>query len=294
MYNCQNRKMKLAFSSNAYMHFSIEDTIRKIAELGYSGIEVLADVPHAWPAGLLEERKQSIREHLEKHNVVISNINAFMMNAVADPRQPYWHPGWTDPDPHYRAIRREHTKRSLQLAKDIGAPNITTEPGGHLTADQTWDEAANIFYEELMPCVELAEELEIELLIEPEPELMIERFDQYTDFIDRIDSPIVGLNFDIGHAYCVSEDPQDWVEKMASHTKHYHFEDIADTRVHQHLIPGHGAVDFEATLAAIQRTGYDGWVTVELYPYIDNPDDAAREAHSYLCNAMNKLGIEVE
>ena len=55
--------MKLAFSSNAYMHFSIEDTIDKIADLGYSGIEILADVPHAWPAGLLEERKLSIRDH---------------------------------------------------------------------------------------------------------------------------------------------------------------------------------------------------------------------------------------
>ena len=286
--------MKLAFSSNAYMHFSIEDTIEKIASLGYTGIEVLADVPHAWPAGLLEERKESIRRSLEKHNLEIANINAFMMNAVADPRQPYWHPGWTDPDPHYRAIRREHTKRALQLAKDIGAPNITTEPGGELTPDQTWDEGADIFYEELMPCIDLACELEIPLLIEPEPELLIERFDEYLKFIDRIDSPWVGLNFDVGHAYCVSEDPQDWIEKMAPHTKHYHFEDIADTRIHQHLIPGHGVIDFEATLPEIEKTGYDGWVTVELYPYIDNPDDAARAAREYLTAVMQKLEIPVQ
>ena len=51
--------MKLAFSSNAYMHFSIEDTIAKIASLGYTGIEILADVPHAWPAGLLPENAKS-------------------------------------------------------------------------------------------------------------------------------------------------------------------------------------------------------------------------------------------
>ena len=100
--------MKLAFSSNAYMHFSIEDTIAKIADLGYTGIEILADVPHAWPSFLLDERKDSIRQSLERAGLEIANINAFMMNAVADPRQPYWHPGWTDPDPHYRAIRREH------------------------------------------------------------------------------------------------------------------------------------------------------------------------------------------
>lgn len=283
--------MELAFSSNAYMHFSIEETIRLIAAAGYRGIEVLADVPHAWPAGLLPERKQSIRDHLQQHGLAIANVNAFMMNAVADPRQPYWYPGWTDLEPNYRAIRREHTKRALHLASEIGATNITTEPGGCLEKGRNWREAANLFYDELMPCIEVAETLGVDLLIEPEPGLLIERFDQYLEFAERIDSPRLGLNFDIGHAYCVAEDPQDWVATMAAHTRHYHFEDIAATRVHQHLIPGHGAIDFAATLKAIHATGYDGWITVELYPYIENPDQAAREARAYLARLSEEAGV---
>ena len=112
--------MRLAYSSNAYQNFSIEETIARIAALGYAGMELLADVPHAWPAGLLEGRKRAIRECLEKHRLAISNVNGFMMNAMADPRQPYWHPSWIEPDPHYRAIRREHTKRTLRLARELG------------------------------------------------------------------------------------------------------------------------------------------------------------------------------
>jgi sugar phosphate isomerase/epimerase len=274
--------MQLAFSSNAYLRFPIDETIARIAALGYRGIEVLADVPHAWPAGLLRVQRDAIRTALDRHGLTISNINAFMMNAVADPRQPYWYPSWIDPDPHYRAIRREHTKRALQLAVDIGAPHITTEPGGPLEPGQTWKSAADVFYEELMPCIEVAEKLDMPLLIEPEPGLLIERFDQYLEFIDRIDSPQIGLNFDIGHAYCVGEDPQDWVARMAPHTRHYHLEDIAATRVHQHLVPGRGAIDFRATINAIRETGYNGWLTVELYPYIDDPDAAAREAREFL------------
>jgi len=274
--------MKLAFSSNAYLNFSIESAIARIAALGYRGIELMADVPHAWPANLLDERKQAIRDSLAKHKLTISNINAFMMNAVADPRQPYWHPSWIEPDPHYRAIRREHTKRALQLARDLGAPHITTEPGGPLAPGQTWQAAADVFYDELMPCIEVAERLEVGLLIEPEPGLLIEKFDQYLEFMNRIDSKRVGLNFDVGHAYCVGEDPQDWVAKMKGHTVHYHLEDIAATRAHAHLVPGRGAIDFPATIAAIRKAGYEGWLTVELYPYIENPDDAAREAKSFL------------
>jgi sugar phosphate isomerase/epimerase len=286
--------MKLAFSSNAYMKFSIEETIERIAGIGYSGLEVLADVPHAWPVNLLPERRKSITDSLARHNLRVSNVNGFMMNAVNDPRQPYWHPSWIEPDPNYRAIRREHTKRALQLAAEIGAKNLQTEPGGPLEPGQSWDAAAKTFYDELMPCVEVAEKYQVGLLIEPEPGLMIEKFEQYLRFVERIQSPMVGLNFDIGHAYCVGEDPENWVAQMAPHTRHYHFEDIAASRVHAHMVPGHGAIDFEATLRAIQATGYDGFVTVELYPYVDDPDAAAREAYDYLQKLAAKIGVTFE
>ena len=92
--------LRLAFSSNAYHNGPVEEAIARIASFGYQGIELLADVPHAWPAGLLEVQKESIRAAIRRHGLAISNINAFMMNAIADPRQPYWHPGWTDPDRH--------------------------------------------------------------------------------------------------------------------------------------------------------------------------------------------------
>ncbi|MFH1922808.1 MAG: sugar phosphate isomerase/epimerase family protein [Planctomycetota bacterium] len=281
--------MKLAFSSNAYMRFSVEETIRRIAALGYAGLELLADVPHAWPAGLLEERKQAIRDCLAEHGLAISNVNGFMMNAVADPRQPYWHPSWIEPDPNYRAIRREHTKRALELAAELGAPSVQTEPGGPLAEGQSWSDAARVFYDELMPCVEVAEAHRVYLLIEPEPGLLIETFEQYLKFAGRIDSPWVGLNFDIGHAFCVGQDPQDWIARMAAHTRHYHVEDIAASRAHEHLIPGRGAIDFEATLREIAKSGYEGWITVELYPYVENPDDAGRDARDFLEGAWERM-----
>jgi sugar phosphate isomerase/epimerase len=274
--------MHIAYSSNAYRNFSVEEAIARIAALGYEGLELLADVPHAWPAGLLPERKRAIRECLEQHRLKISNVNAFMMNAVADPRQPFWHPSWIEPDPHYRAIRREHTIRALQLAQELGGPSIQTEPGGPLAEGQSWSAAAAVFYEEFMPCVETAEKLEVHLLIEPEPGLMIETFEQYLEFAGRINSPWVGLNFDVGHAYCVGQDPEDWIARMAPQTRHYHLEDIAASRRHAHLVPGRGAVDIPAVLRQIERSGYRGWITVELYPYLDDPDAAGREAREYL------------
>ena len=148
--------------------------------IGYRGIELLADVPHAWPAGLLPERVESIRRSLDDAGLTISNINAFMMNAVADPRQPYWHPGLD----RSRSALPGHPPRAHQAGAAAGPASSgrRTSPPSRAARWPTARRAAqahDIFYDELMPCVEVAEKLGVGLLIEPEPELLIERFDQY-------------------------------------------------------------------------------------------------------------------
>src|SRR3954453_2499324 len=97
--------MKLAFSSNAYLRFPFSETAERIAAVGYEGLELLADVPHAWPAGLLPGAKLAIRDALTKTGLQFSNVNAFMMNAIADSRQPYWYPSFIDSEPNYRQVR---------------------------------------------------------------------------------------------------------------------------------------------------------------------------------------------
>ncbi|MBL8798543.1 MAG: sugar phosphate isomerase/epimerase [Planctomycetia bacterium] len=270
--------MQLAFSTNAYLKYSFREAVTRLANIGYAGVEIMADVPHAWPACLLEEQKQAIRDSLAANKLRISNVNAFMMNAINDRRQKYWHPSWIEPDPDYRAIRVDHTIRALSLAKELGAPNITTEPGGPVPKGESWGAYLKLFVEELKPVIEHAEKVGVPLLIEPEPELLIETAAQFEEFMEHIKSPLVGLNFDIGHFYCVGDDPAPTVKRLAKWTKHYHLEDIAATRVHHHLVPGEGAIDFPSTLTAIRETGYHGWITVELYPYVDDPDPAARTA----------------
>jgi sugar phosphate isomerase/epimerase len=269
---------KLAFSTNAYLKFSCAEAVRRLAAIGYAGVEIMADVPHAWPACLLEEQKQAIRDALAAHRLGISNVNAFMMNAISDARQRYWHPSWIEPDRHYRQIRIDHTMRSLTLARELGSPCITTEPGGPVESGGSWSAALRLFVEGLKPVAEHAAKEGVLLLVEPEPGLLVETADQFLELMQHIDSPAVGLNFDIGHFYCVGDDPPATVHRLKRYLRHVHLEDIAATRVHHHLIPGEGTIDFPATLRALRDVGYDSWITIELYPYVDDPDNAARTA----------------
>ncbi len=283
--------MKLAFSTNAYLNFSFPETARKLAAIGYAGLELMADVPHAWPAYLLEEQKERIREAMAANRLAFSNVNAFMMHAVNDSRQKYWHPSWIEPCVHYRQIRIDHTKRSLSLAAELGAPCVTTEPGGPLEG-RTWNECLKLFVEMLKPVVEHAEKVGVPLLVEPEPDLLIETADQYLEFAKHFDSPYLGLNFDIGHFYCVKDDPAATVHKLAPLIKHVHLEDIAATRVHHHLVPGEGVIDFASTLKALRDVGYNDWVTIELYTYHEDPDTAAKLARERVLAIANSVGVK--
>ena len=274
--------MRLAFSTNAYLRYPFEEAAARIAGLGYDGLELMADVPHAWPAGLLEGPKKGILAAMRGHNLAFSNVNAFMMNAIADHRQPYWYPSFLEPDAGYRRVRIDHTRRAIDLCAELGAPHITTEPGGPIDPSQTRAQAVDLFVEALKPLAEHAERRGILLLVEPEPGLLVETTDEYLEITDRVDSPALGLNFDVGHAFCMGEDLAAQVAKLARHTRHYHFEDIAASRVHHHLVPGQGAIDFAPVVAAIKATGYDGWITVELYPNVDDPDAAAKGAMDVL------------
>jgi sugar phosphate isomerase/epimerase len=281
--------VQLAFSTNAYLNYTFTEAVRRLSALGYRGVEIMADVPHAWPAFLLEEQKQAIRDALAQNGLTISNINGFMMHAVNDPRQRYWHPSWIEPDRHYRQIRIDHTKRCLTLARELGARCVTTEPGGPVEPGGSWSKALHLFVEGLKRVAEHAEKEGVLLLVEPEPGLLIEKMEQFLELMAHIDSPAVGLNFDIGHAYCVGDEPAEFIPKMAAYIRHIHLEDIAATRVHQHLVPGDGAIDFASTLRAIQSIGYRGWVTIELYPYVENPDEAARRARQHILNLLATL-----
>jgi sugar phosphate isomerase/epimerase len=284
--------MQLAFSTNAYLHHPFADAVGRLAAMGYRGVEVMADVPHAWPAYLLPQQKQALRDALAANGLRISNVNAFMMHAVNDHRQKYLHPSWIEPDVNYRRVRIDHTRRALTLAKELGATCITTEPGGPVEG-RPWGQCLDLFVEMLKPVVGHAEKEGVVLLIEPEPELLIERADQYLEFAGRLSSPFLGLNFDIGHSFCVKDDPADTIRRLGKLIRHVHLEDIAATRVHHHLIPGEGVIDFGAALRALTDVGYDGWVTIELYTCHEDPDHAAKVARERVLTIAKDAGVEL-
>tara|TARA_B110000444_G_C18703842_1_gene530323 strand:- start:127 stop:963 length:837 start_codon:yes stop_codon:yes gene_type:complete len=275
--------IKLAFSSNAYRNYSIEECIDLIHLAGYNSIEIMCDDPHAFPP-LSDKKITSISNSLKKNSMSISNLNGFMLTAIGD----FHHPSWIEESQKYRQKRIDHTKNCLHLANLLGAKSVSTEPGGPKT-NQSSEKELELFQEGLLEVLPLAEELGVHLLIEPEPELLIENSNQFVKFIEKFNSKYLGLNFDIGHFVCVNEDPSKLILDLQDYIKHVHLEDIASSKKHHHLIPGHGIINFKEIFNSLNSINYTGYVTVELYPYQDNPQDAAIESITYLNSLIENV-----
>lgn len=271
--------MKFAFSSNAFLRYDLLETIRIVASVGYQGIEIMADVPHAYPLHLSDADVLAIRRALDANRLAISNINAFMHHADGDT----YHPSWIEKDPALRAKRVVYTLGCIDLAEKLGARNISTEPGGPLDG-MSREEGMVLFREGLAAVEGRAREKGIRILIEPEPGLLLENSREFLEIFQDLDPEVFGINFDIGHFFCVSEDPAELIESMKDVIHHFHLEDIAPSREHHHLMLGNGAIDIPGVLGTIDTIGFEGFVTVELYTYESQAEEAAREAFMYLEN----------
>jgi len=281
--------MIFGYSTNAFVKFTLLESIEKIAKLGFKGVEIMGDLPHLYPPDFGPDKIAELKAALEKHQLKITNINSFTLFAVGDT----YLPSFIEPDQERRDIRVRHTKESLVVAKELGCENISIPPGGPLEG-MDWPSGAALFREGLEQVIPDAEALGVKLLIEPEPELFIENSGEYKRFIKEFQSPAVGLNFDIGHFYCVGEDPAAAFEDLYEWVGHVHLEDIADTRVHNHLIPGLGVIDYPAVFEAMKRLGYTGDISLELYPYVDTPEEAGRESLEHLEQIFAASGLEIK
>jgi sugar phosphate isomerase/epimerase len=283
-----NVVMVFGYSTNAFVKFALVDAVERIGRLGFKGVEIMADRPHLYPPDVSEKALQVLQQVLESGPLKVTNLNSFTLFAVGDT----YLPSWIETDRRRRDIRIRHTRDCLKIAHRLGCDNISVPPGGPLTGI-TRGQAERLFYEGLEHVIPLAEELAVRVLVEPEPGLMIETTSQFQAFIRDVRSPVVGLNFDIGHFFCAGEDPRAAFETLFQWVGHVHIEDIAPTRKHQHLIAGHGAIDFAAILAHMGRLGYRGDISLELYPYVDAPEKAGRESLDHLRPMLRAAGFDI-
>lgn len=274
--------MKLAFSTNAFTRYTLPESISEIGRLGYKGVEILADVPHAFPPLHTAPWVSDVQKKIEQYDLEISNINGntaagFFSHSTGEPT---FEPSLCNAREEVRNQRIRYTKQLIDLAAKVNAKNISITSGRCLSENPP-NQAINHLINSLMEIMDYAERREINVGIEYEPGLLIENGKELNELIQRVGSNRLGANLDLGHADVIGEDIPTLLSSLTSRIWNIHLEDIADHK-HYHLIPGKGNIDFNQLFNHVKQIEYTGFITVELYTYSDNPVMAAKESIEFL------------
>ncbi|HEX8947609.1 MAG TPA: sugar phosphate isomerase/epimerase family protein [Dissulfurispiraceae bacterium] len=274
--------MKLAFSTNAFVRYSVFKAIEKIAEIGYEGVELVADIPHLYIYSITESDMKKLKETIARSHIQVANINANTARGYYGKIfwDPLFEPSIANPDITVRKWRIDYTKRCIDLAHSLGCFNVSIT-SGRMIPGVPLSESMDILRESLREILVHAEERDVRIGLEPEPGLLIEYSSELASLLAEMNSPLLGANLDLGHSHVLGEDPEEVIRTFSEKIFHVHAEDIR-SRKHYHLIPGSGDMDFERLFSDLDKYSYGGFVTVELYTYPYQADEAARKAFGYL------------
>ena len=274
--------MKLSFSTNAFVRFSVAEAIEIIAKTGYSGVEILADVPHLYPYSTTGPDLDEVAASLKKNRIKAANINANTAVGYYGAKfwEPLFEPSLANPERDARKWRVEFTKKCIDMAAFLSCRNVSVT-SGRMVPGVKPETSLALLKQSIFEIVEYAAARNVRVGMEYEPGLLVERADELDGLILEMGAENFGANLDLGHSYLAGEVPSLVAGRLASKIFHIHLEDIRN-RKHYHLIPGEGDIDFEEIFKALDLIDYDGFVTVELYTCPENPVQAAEKAFDFL------------
>lgn len=222
-----------------------------LKSLGFDGIELDS------PTSLLAEevRAASAQTGLPVHGVV---------DGV------HWSTRLSDPDPAVRDKGRAALEQAIRDSKSFGGSSVLLVPGVAGNAetenhDHVWERSI----EQIDRVLPLAAELGVHILIEN----VWNRFcydhdggedqsaEQLARYIDAINSPWVGVYFDIGNHRKYGR-PEEWIRTLGRRIVKCDVKDWGKSAGWSKI--GEGDVDWPAVRAALRDIAFTGWCTAEV------------------------------
>jgi protein FrlC len=270
--------VKLAFNTWVYSSFPVwvpsyplDDVIRRLARIGYDGIEIGAASPHAFPAFTSPERRREIRSVLDGEGIELVS----MLPA------PGGGPGYNvaSANPLERTGAIEHYKEVADLCAEWGGKTLLYVAGWQAfgtSRKQAWEWSRSA----LASIAEHSAKLGITVAVEPTSadSNLIDDCDDLIDMLAEIGKPNVMAMFDTYHTLYRNEVPTDYVHRLGANLAHIHIADV------NREPPGSGVVDYVGLIGALRAVNYDGYLTMEIgfNRRAVEPDDLARRALNYL------------
>jgi fructoselysine 3-epimerase len=270
--------MKYAFNTWAYgsypswlPSYELEEVVKRLARIGYDGIEIGCAAPHAWPAYLSATRRRELKAFMDGEG----------LPAVSLLPAPGGGPGHNPASPlkEERDATVQHYGEVVDLAADLDAKLVIYIAGWQVYGSKREDA-----YSRTVGCLKSiaahAADRGVTIAIEPTAadSNLIDTPDQALGLMRDTGAVNVKTMFDTYHALYRDDVSADHVRILGKDLVHIHCADL------DRAAPGDGVVDWLGVLQAAKDVGFTGHLTMEIgfHTRRADPDLYARRALAYL------------
>jgi sugar phosphate isomerase/epimerase len=275
--------MKFAICNETFLDWSLDRAFAFAAECGYTGIEI-APFTLGPSAGEIPSARRSEVVRLAS----AARLDVIGLHWLLAKTQGIH---LTSPDATIRRRTAEYLTDLAHLCRDLGgslmvlgspqqrnlAPGVSAADGMRYAADVIRDALAAL------------EETEIILAIEPlgpaDGNFLLTAAEG-RQLVEMIDSKNVRLHLDCKAMASEAMPLPELIRRHRGEFVHFHANDP------NRQGPGFGELRFEPILAALDETGYEGWVSVEVFDYSPGIERLARQSIDYLRDCQRRLGTK--
>lgn len=264
---------------------TVEEAIRRIATIGYEGVDLYTGAPHAWPQDYTQEDRRELKKLISSLGVKLTGF------AVAGGLLGMQY-NFSAPRESIRKLTVQYYKDNIKLGSDLGCPlmNVLT---GNVLHGTSKDQAMKWTMEGLQELVAEAEKTNFILGLHPqyiaESPLMV-AVDDALQMINELKSKCVKIIYDTAQQNISYRNFMDDVRKAGRHLCYVHGADNDGIRwTHEAL--GKGTVDWVGIVHALKEIKFDGYICTQSWSELPNDvDSVMRESKEYMEKVFEKVG----
>ena len=271
--------MRYAICNETFAGWDHLKVCRHIAGLGYQGLEIAPFTLAGRITDVSPERRRELRQQAADSGVQIIGLHWLLAKTTG-----------LQLTATEESVRKATADYLIELARacaELGGDILVfgSPAQRRIPADATREQAAGYAVDTFRRAAKAFGDYGVKLCLEPlsPPEAdFLNTAAEAVDLIRRLDHPAFRLHLDVK---AMATDDAPATELIGRHkdvTYHFHAND-PNLRG-----PGFGKVDFVPIFQALKASGYQGWVSVEVFDYSPDAETIARESIRYMRECESK------
>lgn len=274
---------KLGYNTNGFTSHSLLSAIEIIGDLGYDSIAITIDHHSLNPyEDDIDSKIEAVKKKLDSYSLssMIETGARFLLNPAVKHE-----PTLISNTKEKRDARIAFIEKSLYIASKLGSHAVSIWSGKKNPEIKTQD-AWDWLVSGCKKVSQMATDHGVFIGFEPEPGMMIENMTQYQQLKTAVDSRFFKLTLDLGHAFITEESVVKTLRTHKDDIVNIHLEDMKKDK-HDHLLFGHGDMNFQEIFNTIRKIDYSGQVNIELSRHSHDAVTVSKNAIEFI-NSIKK------